>query len=59
MPTTTVRFAIADEDRERLERLVQHFGGGDRSEFLKATIRVMESEAATNDELTYNRYSYH
>jgi Arc/MetJ-type ribon-helix-helix transcriptional regulator len=39
----TVGFAISDEDRERLDRLVEHFGGGNRSAYLRATLKVMES----------------
>jgi hypothetical protein len=39
----TVGFALADEDRERLDRLVEHFGGGNRSAYLRATFKVMES----------------
>ena len=45
MATSTIGFAVADEDRERLERLVQHFGGGNRSAFLRAALPVMESLA--------------
>jgi Arc/MetJ-type ribon-helix-helix transcriptional regulator len=45
MTTSTIGFAVADEDRERLERLVQHFGGGNRSAFLRAALPVMESLA--------------
>jgi hypothetical protein len=45
MPTTTVGFAVADEDQERLARLVEHFGGGNRSAYLRATLPVMESLA--------------
>ena len=43
--TTTVGFAVADEDQERLARLVEHFGGGNRSAYLRATLPVMESLA--------------
>jgi hypothetical protein len=39
----TVGFAVADEDRARLDRLVEHFGGGNRSAYLRATLKVMES----------------
>jgi Arc/MetJ-type ribon-helix-helix transcriptional regulator len=39
----TVGFAVSDEDRERLDRLVEHFGGGNRSAYLRATLKVMES----------------
>jgi len=45
MSTSTVGFAVADEDRERLARLVEYFGGGNRSAYLRATLTVMESLA--------------
>lgn len=43
MASQTIGFAISDEDRERLDRLVEHFGGGNRSAYLRATFKVMES----------------
>lgn len=43
MATKTIGFAVADEDRERLDRLVERFGGGNRSAYLRATLKVMES----------------
>jgi len=43
MATRTIGFAVADEDRERLDRLVERFGGGNRSAYLRATLKVMES----------------
>jgi hypothetical protein len=45
MSTSTVGFAVADEDQERLARLVAHFGGGNRSAYLRATLPVMEALA--------------
>lgn len=45
MATTTVGFAVADEDQERLARLVEYFGAGNRSAYLRATLAVMESLA--------------
>lgn len=45
MATSTVGFAVADEDQERLARLVEHFGHGNRSAYLRATLPVMESLA--------------
>lgn len=45
MSTSTIGFAVADEDRERLGRLVAQFGGGNRSAFLRATFPVMEALA--------------
>src|SRR5262252_7317160 len=49
MSTTIVGFAVADEDQERLSRLVEHFGGGNRSAYLRATLPVTESLAARSD----------
>ena len=43
MASQTVGFAISDKDRERLDRLVEHYGGGNRSAYLRATLKVMES----------------
>jgi hypothetical protein len=43
MASQTIGFAISDEDRERLDRLVDYFGGGNRSAYLRATLKVMES----------------
>jgi hypothetical protein len=45
MATSTMGFAVADEDRERLDRLVAIFGRGNRSAYLRATLPVMESLA--------------
>lgn len=45
MTTTTIGFAISDEDRPLLDRLVARFGKGNRSEYLRETLRVMESIA--------------
>jgi hypothetical protein len=45
MSASTVEFVVADEDQERLARLVKYFGGGDRSAYLRATLPVMESLA--------------
>lgn len=45
MSTSTVGFAVADEDQDRLARLVEHFGAGNRSAYLRATLPVMESLA--------------
>ncbi len=43
MASQTIGFAVADDDRRRLDRLVEHFGGGNRSAYLRATFAVMES----------------
>lgn len=45
MTAKTVGFAIADEDRSRLDALVQHFAGGNRSLFLREAMRTMEAQA--------------
>jgi Arc/MetJ-type ribon-helix-helix transcriptional regulator len=49
MSTTTVGFAVADEDRPLLDRLVERFGNGNRSEYLRQTLRVMESIAIAEE----------
>lgn len=41
MTAKTVGFAIADEDQPRLQALVEHFGNGNRSEFLRAAMKRM------------------
>lgn len=41
--TSTVGFAVADEDRKALEELVAYFGQGNRSAYLRATLKVMRS----------------
>jgi hypothetical protein len=43
MTTRTIGFAVADEDRADLDELVDYFGNGNRSAYLRATIRVMRS----------------
>lgn len=43
MATTSVGFAVSEEDRARLDDLVDYFGGGNRSAYLRATFKVMES----------------
>ena len=61
MAAKTVGFAIADEDREQLDALVEHYGNGNRSEFLRVAMkrlrrdmlaeRVQELQARARDEL--------
>lgn len=41
MAAETVGFAVQEEDRPELDRLVDHFGGGNRSKFLREAIKVM------------------
>lgn len=41
MRAKTVGFAIADEDRELLDRLVAKYGDGNRSEFLRKAMQMM------------------
>jgi len=40
----TVGFAIADEDQEKLNALVMYYGGGNRSEFLRAAMKRMSHD---------------
>lgn len=49
MASTTIGFAVADEDRERLDRLVDHFGDGNRSAFLRESLRIMEGVMLAED----------
>jgi hypothetical protein len=44
MTAKTVGFAIADEDRKALDELVEYYGGGNRSEFLRVAIKKMRRE---------------
>lgn len=44
MSARTVGFAVADEDRALLDRLVSRYGHGNRSEFLRAALRIMAAE---------------
>jgi hypothetical protein len=44
MRAKTVGFAISDKDRELLDRLSDHYGNGNRSEFLRLAMKRMEHE---------------
>jgi hypothetical protein len=41
--TTTIGFAVSDEDRPTLDELVEYFGDGNRSAYLRATFKIMKS----------------
>ena len=41
MRAKTVGFAIADEDRELLDKMVAKYGDGNRSEFLRQALKIM------------------
>jgi hypothetical protein len=43
MSAQTLGFAIQPEDRPVLDELVAYFGDGNRSAYLRATLRVMKS----------------
>jgi hypothetical protein len=43
MPAQTLGFAVQPEDRPVLDELVEYFGGGNRSAYLRATLNVMKS----------------
>jgi len=43
MSTTTLGFAVSDEDRSVLDELVEYFGQGNRSAYLRATFKIMRS----------------
>ncbi|XVQ11368.1 hypothetical protein ACQP1W_01980 [Spirillospora sp. CA-255316] len=42
-PAQTIGFSVQEEDRETLDELVDYFGGGNRSAYLRATYSVMKS----------------
>ena len=44
MAATTVGFAIADEDRQNLNELVDYFGHGNRSEFLRVAMKRLRRD---------------
>lgn len=44
MRAKTVGFAIADEDRKALDELVEYYGRGNRSEFLRVAIKKLRRE---------------
>ena len=43
MSAQTLGFAVQPEDLPLLEELVEYFGNGNRSAYLRATLRVMRS----------------
>jgi len=43
MASRSVGFAVADEDKSRLERLVKKYGGGNRSAFLRVAMDHLET----------------
>lgn len=43
MGAKTIGFAVADEDRAQLDELVDYFGNGNRSAYLRETLKIMSS----------------
>jgi hypothetical protein len=43
MGAKTIGFAISDEDRPTLDELVEYFGNGNRSAYLRETLKIMTS----------------
>lgn len=43
MAAQTLGFAVQPEDRAALDELVEYFGAGNRSAYLRATLKVMKS----------------
>ena len=43
MTAQTLGFAVQPQDRAVLDELVEYFGGGNRSAYLRATLKVMKS----------------
>ena len=48
MSAKTLGFAVQDEDRPLLDELVAYFGDGNRSAYLRATLKVMKSIMIAN-----------
>ena len=44
MTAKTVGFAISDDDRPLLEELVEHYGQGNRSEFLRVAMKRLKRD---------------
>jgi metal-responsive CopG/Arc/MetJ family transcriptional regulator len=44
MKAKTVGFAMSDKDLELLDRLSDHYGNGNRSEFLRLAMKRMERD---------------
>lgn len=59
MAATTVGFAVADEDRPLLDRLVDRYGQGNRSEFLRAAMKVMAAEERAERLRTVQAKAHH
>ena len=43
MTAQTLGFAVQPEDRAALDELIEYFGAGNRSAYLRATLKVMKS----------------
>lgn len=56
MSALTVGFSITDEYRPRLERLVERHSPGNRSEFLRQAIEVMERHDRAQDLAALQEY---
>ena len=56
MSTQTIGFAIAESDLAALDELVAYFGGGNRSAYLRATIRFMRSVKLAEELRELQRY---
>jgi hypothetical protein len=48
MSAQTLGFAVQDEDRPILDELVAYFGDGNRSAYLRSTLKVMKSIMIAN-----------
>ena len=48
MSAQTLGFAVQSEDRPVLDELVAYFGDGNRSAYLRATLKVMKSIMIAN-----------
>ncbi len=56
MATITVGFSIQEQDQPRLEHLVEKFGRGNRSAFLREAMRHMETMELEEEFLDLQSY---
>lgn len=52
----TIGFSVSQKDVERLRRLVEKYGGGNRSAFLRAAMDLMDSETRAEEFREFQAY---
>ena len=59
MSAQTLGFAVQPEDRPLLDELVAYFGNGNRSAYLRATLRIMRSVMLADQLRDLQAYGQH